>query len=175
LRHVERSGGHFRVCDPTWTDPLDPAFAARHVGRWNAPGSYGILYLNATIAVAAANARRNYDGEIATLFDLRPDQRPDLQFVDVRPAAFVDIVTPPGIRAVRFPATFPYGVPHAPCQRIGARAYAARESGIAARSNADATETSFVGEELAVFDTAMALVARKERLPFERWYPVEVS
>ena len=175
MRHVERSGPHFRVCDPSWTDPLDVTFSARHGGRWNAAGSYGVLYLNATIAVAAANARRNYDGEIATLFDLRARERPDIQFVNVASASFVDIVTPAGIRAVRLPAGFPYGVPHEPCQRIGARAYAAREIGIATRSNADATATSFVGEELAVFDTAMTLVARGERLPFAQWYPVEVS
>jgi RES domain-containing protein len=173
VRHVERSGPYSRVCDPSWTDPLDATFAARHGGRWNAPGSFGVLHLNATIAVAAANARRNYDGEIATLFDLRPEHRPDLQLVDVQLATFVDVVTPAGVRAVRLPAAFPYGVQHDPCRRIGARAYAARENGIATRSNADATATTFVGEELAAFDTALALARRMERLPFARWYPVE--
>jgi RES domain-containing protein len=174
LNHVERSGRHFRVCDPTWEDPLDTTFSSRAGGRWNAPGSYGVLYLNATIMVAAANARHNYEGEIATLFDLRPNERPDIQLVNVHHAAFVDAVTPAGIRALRLPKGFPFGVPWPPCQRIGARAYAARESGIATRSNADATATSFVGEELAIFDTAIRLVSRQERLSFDQWYPVEV-
>ena len=173
MNHVHRSGRHFRVCDPTWDDPLDTTFAARTGGRWNAPGSYGVLYLNATIVVAAANARRNYESEIATVFDLRPHERPDLQVVDVERAAFVDAVTARGVRALHLPASFPSGVSWQPCQRIAASAYAARESGIAARSNADATPTSFVGEELAVFDIAMNLVSRQDRLPFDQWYPVE--
>jgi hypothetical protein len=93
--------------------------------------------------------------------------------VNIRRASFIDAVTPAGVRALRLPVAFPYGVPWEPCQRIAARAYAARESGIAARSSADATTTAFTGEELAVFDAAMALVSREDRLPFEHWYPVE--
>jgi hypothetical protein len=173
LKHARRSGRYLRVCDPSWSDPLDTTFSSQHGGRWNAQGAFGVLYLNATITVAAANARRNYEGEIATLFDLQPGARPDLQLVDVREAAFVDIVTPAGVRAARLPASFPHGVSHATCRRIGARAYAAGENGIAARSNADATATTFIGEELAVFDTALKLVARKKRIAFDQWYPVE--
>jgi hypothetical protein len=111
--------------------------------------------------------------EIATLLDLRHDERPGLQIVNVRRASFVDAVTPTGVRALRLPVAFPYGVPWEPCQRIAARAYTARESGIAARSNAAVTAISFIGEELVIFDTAMALVSRESRLPFEQWYPLE--
>ncbi len=130
-----------------------------------------MLYLNASIAVAAANARRVYENEIATLFDLRPEFRPDLQYVGIREDAFVDAVTPAGVRALRLPASFPHGSSHGVCQRIGGRAYAAGERGIATRSNAGATPTRTIGEELAIFDNALHLAVRRERVPFDRWYP----
>ncbi|MBV8645673.1 MAG: RES family NAD+ phosphorylase [Candidatus Eremiobacteraeota bacterium] len=173
MKHLKRGGLHFRVCDPSWRDALDTTFAARYGGRWNSPNTFGVLYLNATIAIAAANARRAFENEIATLFDLRPEQRPDLQLVDVRLAPFVDSVTPAGLRALKLPVHYPHGVSHEKCRQIGARAYAARENGIATRSNAEATRETYLGEELAVFDTALALVARLERRPFADWYPVE--
>lgn len=177
MRHVERGGLHFRVCDPSWTDPLDTAFSKHHGGRWNAPGAFGVLYLNATIAVAAGNARRAYEGEIATLFDLLPEQRPDLQLVTVSPIRVVDAVTDAGLRSLRLLASYPAGATWTACRRIGARAHAANETGIACRT-ADATKRNreiIEGEELVVFDTALHAVGRAERVPFAQWYPVEVE
>ena len=57
MQTVERAGERYRVCDPSWRDPLDTTYAKRFGGRWNVADSLGALYLNATIAVAAANAR----------------------------------------------------------------------------------------------------------------------
>jgi len=174
VRHVTRHGVYYRVCDalPAWPNSLDTTFSKRIGGRWNPPEAFGVLYLNATIAVAAANARKNYESEIATLYDLRPERRPHLQLVEVSPFRFIDVVTRQGVRALRLPAAFPYGVPWPPCQRIGLRAYAIRsERGIACRSNADVTPTSNVGEELAIFDRALQSVLRGIRVPFAEWYP----
>lgn len=174
MKHVARQGAYYRVCDalPAWPNTLDTAFSKRVGGRWNPPGAFGILYLNASIAVAAANARKNYESEIATLYDLRPGQRPDLQLVTVSAFRFVDVVTSRGVHALHLPASFPYGVPWPPCQRIGVRAYAIRsERGIAYRSNADVTPTSNVGEELAIFDRALQSVLRGIRVRFAEWYP----
>jgi RES domain len=177
MKHVERGGLHFRVCDPGWTDPLDTSYSKRQGGRWNGPGSFGVLYLNATVAVAAGNARRAYEGEIATLFDLLPEQRPDLQLVTVRPTRVVDGVTDAGLRSLRLPVSYPAGATWAACRRIGARAYAVGENGIACRT-VDAvkrTRDLAEGEELVVFDTALSAVTRAERVPFAQWYPVEVE
>lgn len=157
------------MCDPSWRDPLETSYAKTHGGRWNPPGEFGALYLCATILVAAANARRNYENEIATLYDLLPEQRPDLQRVEVKPASFVDVVTPAGIRALHLPASYPLNVSWNRCQTIARKAYVARSAGIACRSSVE-----IVGEELAVFDSFLSLVSRGRRLHFVDWYPVEV-
>jgi hypothetical protein len=173
---LERGGHYFRVCDPGWRNPLDTSFARARGGRWNPPGLFGALYLNATILVAAANARLSFSGEIASLYDLQPAQRPDLLQVTVSKARFVDAVTRTGLRSLRLPSSYPIGVPHARCQRIAKRAFDEGEpSGVAYRSNAEATPSSFIGEELAVFDRASALVRKKARLTFSEWYPTEAE
>jgi RES domain-containing protein len=177
MRHVERGGLHFRVCDPSWKDPLDTSFAKSHGGRWNPPGSFGVLYLCATISVAAGNARRAYDGEIATLFDLLPEQRPGLQVVTITPTRVVDAVTDAGLRSLRLPLDYPIGASWRRCQAIGKRAYERGENGIACRS-ADApgrTNIAIEGEELVIVDRAVRYVTRLERVPFAQWYPVDVG
>lgn len=172
MKHLKRGGRFFRVCDPAWQDALDTSFSKLHGGRWNPPGEFGALYLCATILVAAANARKTYEGEIATLYDLRPEQRPDLQTVDVKAADFVDAVTLDGIRGLRLPVSYPEGAGWKRCQRIARTLYAAEEHGIIYRSAADSNSES-PGEELAIFDSSLSLTRRRDRLRFEEWYPVE--
>ena len=175
MRTVKRAGQCYRVCDPAWRDPLETTYSKRNGGRWNVAGSFGALYLNATIEVAAANARRNFEGEIATLYDLLPDQRPDLVVVAVSNGSFVDVVSADGLRALRLPKSYPVGVSHERCRRIAARAYDVPSiDGVACRSNAEATTETVVGEELAVFDRSLRIVRRRRRLPFSRWYPTEI-
>ncbi|HEY1466234.1 MAG TPA: RES domain-containing protein, partial [Acidimicrobiales bacterium] len=43
-----------RVADTTWSDPLDPSWAATFGGRWNAAGSFPVLYVNEDLATARA-------------------------------------------------------------------------------------------------------------------------
>lgn len=177
MRHVERGGVHYRVCDPSWTDPLDTSFAKSRGGRWNPAGSFGVLYLCATMAVAAGNARRAYEGEIATLFDLLPEQRPDLQLVTVTPIRVIDAASEAGLRSLRLPPTYPVGASWVRCRTIGESAYGRGEDGIACRS-ADATDRTAIvieGEELVVFDRALRYVTRLARVPFTQWYPLEVG
>lgn len=177
MRYVERGGLHFRVCDPAWVDPLDTSFAKAHGGRWNQAGSFGVLYLCATIAVAAGNARRAYEGEIATLFDLLPERRPDLQVVRVQAVRVVDAATDAGLRSLRLPLTYPLGASWRRCQAVGKRVHARGDNGIACRT-ADAstwTNSAIEGEELVLFDRAVRAVTRLKRLPFAQWYPLEIG
>lgn len=169
--HITRGGVYYRVCDPSWRDPADTSFSWRHGGRWNPPGEFGALYLNADIAVAAANARRslaNVFGNAVTLTDIRPERRPDLALFTIASAPFVDALTPNGIDALGLPAAYPLGCDHDDCRTIARVLYAAGEAGIAARSGARPD-----GEELAVFDSHLTLAKRKRggRQKFADWYP----
>ena len=48
-------GTYSRVADPDWDDPLDTDFSFASGGRWNAPGTFPVLYLNETLGAARAN------------------------------------------------------------------------------------------------------------------------
>lgn len=167
---LTRGGRYYRVVDPSYVDPFDASYAKTEGGRWNPPGEFGAHYLCATFAVAAANARRQFVGRAIKLFDLSPSAQPELVTVDVPRLDVVDVVTPHGIRAVSLPPEYPYGVAWLPCQGIARKAYADGVAGVAARSNAECTATSWVGEELAAFDRVTALV-QVSRKTFASWYP----
>lgn len=167
---IKRGGTYYRVCNPSWTNPADTSYAKRNGGRWNPPGAFGALYLNQTVVVAAANARRSLTlefGDAATFADLRPERRPDLQAFTVKEERFVDIVTDRGVAAVELPATYPDGVSHRECQALAQELYDRGEAGVAARSAVGD------GEELAIFDSHAKLARRKRggRQRFEAWYP----
>jgi RES domain-containing protein len=165
-----RSGRHYRVVDPSYADPLGTSYAKSVGGRWNPRAAFGALYLCANSSVAGANARQQHAGRAIKLFDLLPDARPELVTIEVPRLDVVDAVSASGISALGLPATYPYEVPWPPCQTIARDAHADGIAGIAARSNAEATSTSWVGEELAVFDsvTDLAIVSREA---FAQWYP----
>ena len=172
MKSLARSGTYYRVFKPEWADPLDASFSKRFGARWNAPGAFGVLYLNKTIAVAAANARKQHLGRAIGLFDLLPSRRPNLLEVKVPRSTLLDVVTEEGLAAIGFPASYPLGVSHARCQPIGKRAYASGAfRGIAYRSAAECTATYWVGEELAWFDSSPPLHESAPRRAFKDWYP----
>jgi hypothetical protein len=178
FRHVVRHGRYYRVCDPRWNDCMDTSFSKAHGGRWNPRGEFGALYLCRTLAVAAANARQNFAFEIHTLLDLKPEFRPavlELIIPSMPERAFVDAVTDAGLVAAGLPETYPFArnakVTHAMCRKIGTAAYANAERGIACRSAAEAAESSWLGEELALFDRSVGIARRGRRRGFSDWYP----
>lgn len=170
LPTVQRGGAYYRVVAPTWRDPLDTSYAKTYGGRWNPPGEFGALYVNADLRVAAANARANHAGRAIKLFDLLPDARPELVTVDIPTIDVLDAWSPEGVAALGFAANFPYAVPWPPCQAVARTAHAAGIAGVAARSNAEATPTEVVGEELAAFD-GVDVGPLRERRSFAEWYP----
>jgi hypothetical protein len=158
-----RKGRYYRVCDPLWSDCCDAAFAARHGGRWNAPNTFPVLYLNADIDTAKMNAQRVYEGEAFGLYDLNPTMRPHLQLVEVTACTPIDAVTDDGLTALGLPVTYPDKVGHSVCRPIGKRIQSAGHCGIACRSAARVG-----GEELALLD--LHLATKQDRLPFTEWY-----
>ena len=173
--HVRRGGRYVRVADPGWDDPLDGTYAGGRGGRWNPPGSFPVVYLNATETVARANV----DKQFATLpygpQDLNPAEGPLLVETEVPTTDYVDLVTDAGCAALRLAATYPYDAvgtitTWAVCQPIGQRAWTDGERGIACRSAALPRGTR--GEELAYFPRGDRLPSTRVRA-FAEWYGVE--
>jgi RES domain-containing protein len=170
-RHTVRRGGpYYRVVAPAWVDPADTAYSKQRGGRWNPAGEFGALYLNATIEVAAANVRAQHAGRAIKIFDLLPKARPQLVTFEVTPVDVVDACTPVGIAALGFAESFPYGVSWPRCQAIARVAHAEALAGVASRSNAEATATTTVGEELTLFEEVIVGAPRSRRR-FSEWYP----
>jgi len=171
LLNTRRSGTYYRVCKPDWLNCADTSYSKVTGARWNPRGAFGALYVCATIEVAAANARTHHSGRAIGLFSLRPERRPRLQRFDVPAAQYVDVVTPKGVAAAGLPPEFPYGVGWARCQPIAAQAHAKGKCGIACRSAAECSATGWLGEELAVFDSAPQPKAVGKPRAFADWYP----
>jgi RES domain-containing protein len=167
---IRRGGAYYRVIAPDWVNPADTSYSKQRGGRWNPAGEFGALYLNATLKEAAANARAHHAGRAIKLFDLLPEARPQLVTFDVPMIDVVDACTADGIAALGFEESFPYGVEWPPCQAIAREAQAKGLPGIASRSNAEATATACVGEELALFEE-LQIGAPRARRKFEEWYP----
>lgn len=171
MRGTLRGGRYSRVYKPDWNDPLDTSFSRELGGRWNAPESFGALYLNATFAVAAANARWQHAGRAIGLFDLRPERRPRLLVVTLPRARVLDVVSDAGVAALRLPSRYPWDVDRDRCRPIGARAYrVAAYRGIACRSAAECRPDHWIGEELAWFDRSPH-VRVVDDLAFAACYP----
>lgn len=170
MKWVSRGGTYYRVCKPDWTDCADTSFSRIWGGRWNAPGEYGVLYLNRTLRMAALQAVENFRGEAHSLFDLRPERRPQLQAFGVPEDEYVDAVTDEGLTSLGLPIDYPEGVGWERCQPMGRAAFEAGERGIgcrtACRGGGDPDH-----EELAWFDREGVPDAVGDRMTFDRWFP----
>jgi RES domain len=170
MRHLRRGGRYFRVASPAWADPLSGAHSRIRGGRWNPPGAFEVVYLNATVEVARAQVRRNLAPLAIGPEDLDPDAAPILIETEVPEAPYVDAVTDAGLRSLGLPTEYPLDangvvVDHATCRPLGAQAQAAGEPGIAARSAAEAPSP---GVELAYFGgPALQPLARQR---FAEWF-----
>ncbi len=171
MRHLARGSEYLRVADPGWSDPLSPEHSRQRGGRWNPPGSFGVVYLNATLEVARAQVRHRLEGRGIRPEDLQPDQGPLLVHTVVPRDDYVDAVSERGLVALGLPTTYPYDasgreVPHRLCQPIGLRAWQEGERGIASRSAARTAPPA--GEELAYFARKRLRLGTVEE--FADWY-----
>jgi hypothetical protein len=154
FRHLTRGGTYFRVADPGWADPLDGRPSMGRGARWNAPGSFPVVYLNATVELSRRFVAHKLRLHPYGPEDLDPEAAPTLVSTTVPAAPYVDVVTDAGCRAAGLPPTYPRTaegavVGHEVCQAIGRKAWDGGEPGIACRS---ATAGAAPGdEELAWF------------------------
>ena len=169
---VTRGGVYVRVADPDWDDPLSGEYAQARGGRWNAPGSFPVVYLNGDERVARANLLKRFAGLPYGPEDLEPSSAPVLVSTVVPEDDFVDVLSDAGCVAVGLPATYPLDddgtpVPHEVCQPMGQAAWDAGLPGIACRSAAPAAPPG--GEELARFDKGEPLTPLEIRR-FADWF-----
>jgi RES domain len=170
---VRRGGACNRLAEPHWEDPLDTSFSKQHGGRWNAPGSYGVLYLNVTAQLARIQVEHKLAGHPYDIEDLDPAAQHDLVEVDVAETDALDLISDNGLQAVGMPLSYPQDadgqpVPHEQCHPVGQAAYDEPLPAIACRSAAAGAEGA--DEELAVFDRDVGIVAQTARRPFAGWY-----
>ena len=171
MRHVPRGGPYVRVANPDWQEPLSAEHARQRGGRWNAPGSFGVVYLNASVDLARAQVRHRLEPRGIRPEDLDPDRGPVLVHAHVPQDEYVDAVTSDGLAELDLPATYPVDgrgtpIPHAVCRPIGQAAWDAGERGIACRSAAGSAPPN--AEELAFFARRRLRAQRSER--FVDWY-----
>jgi len=172
LRLVRRGGRYLRVADPDWGDPLSGEYARARGGRWNAPGAFPVVYLNADERVARANVLHRFEGLPYGPEDLDAVAAPVLVSTIVPEDEFVDVVSDAGCAAAGLPATYPTAadggaVTHEACRPVGQAVWDAGRPGIACRSAAPAAPPR--GEELARFDRGEPLMPLAVRR-FPDWF-----
>lgn len=172
FRHVSRKGRYYRVADPDWDDPLDGSYSLVNGGRWNAPDTFPVIYLNQTIDLARKYVDQKFAGLPYGVNALREERKPLLVPVSIPKTEYVDIVSNEGCRAAGLPETYPFDsdgsrIPHLTCQPIGLVAWQSDEKGILCRS---ATEgASLEEEELALF-IQIGPLRRAKPILFDDWY-----
>lgn len=173
-RTIRRGGAYNRLAEPSWADPLDTTYSKALGGRWNPPGSFGVLHLNRGLRMARLQVQHKLRGQPYGVEDLDEDEQHDLVTVDVEERAWLDGVTDAGLEAVGLPASYPRHsngrpVRHETCQPIGQAAFDDGRPGIACRSAA--TGATSDDEELGIFDrnraTAVHMTGRE---PFAEWF-----
>lgn len=171
MRHVRRRGRYLRVADPSWRDPLSREHSRSHGGRWNAPESFGVVYLNATLDLARALVRARLEDRGIRPEDIRPEVGPVLVTTTVPDESYVNAVTDAGLESLKLPTTYPLDrrgttIPHRVCQPIGQLAWEVGEQGIACRSATRGAPPH--EEELAYFGREELRAETTE--PFTTWF-----
>jgi hypothetical protein len=172
LLHIFRGGDYYRVADVDWSDPLDGSFAQTKGGRWNPPGSFPVVYLNATEELARTLVRAQMNSVGVEPEELDPVEGPLLVTSHVSGEEFVDIVSDDGCIAAGLPTSYPLNtsgerIGHAECQPIGVEAWDRGEPGIACRTPNQGAPAQ--AEELAWFERDHRLTASEART-FAEWY-----
>ncbi len=170
--HISRGGNYYRLADVDWSDPLDGSFSQAKGGRWNPPGSFPVVYLNATEDVARALVRARMNSVAIEPEELDPIEGPLLVRSHVPGEDFVDIITDKGCIAAGLPDTYPLDtngkrIGQADCQPIGVEAWKTGDPGIACRSATQGAPAQV--EELAWFQRDHRLMSSETRT-FAEWY-----
>lgn len=163
-----------RVADPLWVDPLDPSFAEAAGGRWNPPGSFPVLYLNADVGTARLQVDRMVNDQPFTADDLADDAFELVAVTLPRGQRCADAVSGPGLASLGLPPSYPLlasGLPvdRGVCQSVGRDVHELGLRGVWCISVASLLP---VGREMAWFPASSRSRARPvwtRGLPLGRW------
>lgn len=174
LGSVTCSGTLYRAIPHSSNAPLASEYSLAQGGRWNAAGSFPVIYTGASQQVV-----RSYVDWHATFYgvplcDYQPDDLPDLVIMSFS-ATMADLATDSGLVYYGLPVDYPVGYPagqHTATQPIGLSIFNAGCCGIVTRS---ATVTSWNGPvhlwaEVAIFATQSPQPQLLDRIPFADWY-----
>lgn len=169
VRIRERFAGPvYRYINHRYNEPMDGRPSMRRGGRWNAPGSFPVVYTSCSIDVAVANLWRRYEGEVAQPWDESEEEQADLYEIQIDQDGLVDIASPAGIAGVGLPSTYPSNVPRTTTQPIGRRLHREGRPGVWCRSAALPS-----GQEVALFtEFASPMTVRIPPKRLWEWFPV---
>ncbi len=173
---IQVNGTLFRAIPHGSQTPLSSQYAYQYGGRWNAPGSYPVMYTSASVAGVRAYVdwQASYYG--VNLADWAPEDQPDLLVLSIQ-GSYADVATTSGLTFYGLPTTYPVGYLGQEAwtitQPIGAFIYAEGWPGLVTRS---ATASSWSGliyqwAELALFTERAPLPVPVDRLDYRAWYP----
>ena len=163
-----------RVASAFWKNALDPSYAQQAGGRWNPPGAYPVLYLNADLATARGQLERMLQGFPAGIDDLDEDAFVLVAARLPKRQRCADALTAAGLKALGLPNSYPLDgkgrtIPHSRCQRVGMAVHDRGLRGMLCRS---AATSNGRGRELAWFPSSARSKARlvwKQPLSLGAW------
>lgn len=169
------SGTMYRTIPATSATPLATEYSVTTGGRWNAKGSYEVLY-TFTSPSTARNFLITKAAETGlTLDDLQPSKQQDLIILNGTYGNVADLTLEEGLGEVGLPSTYPIGYinmsAYSVTQPIGSTLHDAGHSSILSRS---ASSTSWQGSmknwaELTIFVDNAPLPDVVERVPHKDW------
>jgi len=161
-------GTVFRYIPHGGDDPMDGTYSMKEGKRWNAKGSFPVVYTNCSLEVAIANLWHQFEDEAGAPWDVAEEKQADLFEIPLSQPGLIDVVSPEGIAGIGLPATYPMGVSWRTTQRIGARLHGERRPGIWCKAAAHPA-----GEEIALFtDFCETATPRRPAQRLWEWFPV---
>ncbi len=147
----------YRVVRAGWQEPLDTSYGRARGGRWNAPGSYDVLYTACSRRVARFVALDIFRMAAVTLEDLMPATRPALAEIAWQ-GPVVDAMSEHGLEVAGLPLHYPRAIGHETTQALARHWHDDGNEGVACRSASVAragleewTEPHEPWSELAIF------------------------
>lgn len=168
------SGTVYRCIPSPSTTPLSTEYSVTYGGRWNAAGSYPVMYT----FLSEQLARQWWLGNSMPPFPVKerqPELLPDLLVLDWELDNVADLTCTAGLEEVGLPSTYPVGytgqTSWTVTQSVGATVNASGHTGILTRS-ASTTEWSGRVEswaEIAVFTDQAPSPTLTKRIPSGDW------